>query len=76
MARKLGREGRVVLKLTIDEKGNLSDIEVIEKAGYGFTEAAVEAVRKSTFFPAKKNGKPIASRALLPIRFQLERNRW
>jgi TonB family protein len=74
MARKLGREGRVMLKLTIDEKGNLLDVEVIEKAGYGFTEAAVEGVRKSTFLPAKKDGKAIASRALLPVRFQLERN--
>jgi TonB family protein len=74
MARRLGREGRVMLKLTIDEKGNLSDIEVIGKAGYGFTEAAVEAVKKSTFSPAKRDGKPIVSRALLPIRFQLERN--
>jgi protein TonB len=74
MARKLGREGKVMLKLTIDEKGNLSDVKVIEKAGYGFTEAAVEAVKKSTFLPAKRDGKPIASRALLPIRFQLERD--
>jgi protein TonB len=74
MARRLGREGKVVLKLTIDEEGNLLDIKVIDKAGYGFTEAAVEAVKKSTFLPAKKDGKRIASRALLPIRFQLERN--
>jgi TonB family protein len=73
-ARNLGREGRVMLKLTIDENGNLLDIEVIEKAGYGFTEAAVEAVKKSTFLPAKRDGKPIASRALLPIRFQLKRD--
>jgi protein TonB len=74
MARRFSREGKVVLKLTIDENGNLKDVEVIDKAGYGFTEAAVEAVKKSTFLPAKKDGKPIASRALLPIRFQLERN--
>jgi TonB family protein len=76
IARKLGREGKVMLKLTIDEKGNLSDVEVIDKAGFGFTEAAVEAVKKSTFLPAKKDGKPIASRALLPIRFVLERDGW
>jgi len=74
IARRFGREGKVVLKLTIDENGDLLDVEVIEKGGYGFTEAAVEAVKKSTFLPAKKDGKPIASRALLPIRFQLERN--
>jgi protein TonB len=74
MARKLGKEGKVVLKLTIDENGNLLDVEVMDKAGYGLTEAALEAVRKSTFLPAKKDGKPIPSRALLPIRFRLERN--
>jgi protein TonB len=74
MARKLSREGKVVLKLTIDENGNLLDVDVIEKAGYGFTEAAVEAVKKSTFLPAKRDGKPIASRALLPVRFRLVRN--
>jgi len=74
MARRLGMEGKVVLKLTIDEKGVLREIEVVEKAGYGFTEAAVEAVKKSIFLPAKKDGKPIASKALLPITFQLKRN--
>lgn len=74
IARRLGQEGKVVLKLTIDEKGMLREIEVVEKAGYGFTESAVEAVKKSTFFPAKKDGKPIASKALLPVTFQLKRN--
>ena len=73
-ARRLGKEGRVVLRLTIDERGNLLNVEVMEKAGYGFTEAAVDAVKKSSFLPAKKNGKPVASRALLPVRFSLRRS--
>lgn len=73
-ARKLGKEGKIVLKLTIDERGNLINIEVVERAGYGFTAAAVEAIKKSTFLPAKKNGKPVASRALLPVRFTLRRS--
>jgi periplasmic protein TonB len=74
MARKLGREGRVVLRLSIDEKGTLRDVEVVQTAKYGFREAAIEAVKKSTFLPAKKDGKPVASRALLPVRFSLRRN--
>ncbi|MBU1398738.1 MAG: TonB family protein, partial [Proteobacteria bacterium] len=73
-ARKLGKEGEVVLRLTIDERGNLLNVEVLETAEYGFTEAAVDAVKKSTFLPAKKNGKPVASRALLPVRFILRRS--
>ncbi|MEW6067837.1 MAG: TonB family protein [Nitrospirota bacterium] len=72
IAKRLGTEGRVVLRLTIDEKGQLLNIEVIKKAGYGFTEAAVKAVKKSTFLPAIKNGRPIASRAILPVKFILQ----
>lgn len=74
IARKLGKEGKVVLRLTINERGELINIEVIERAGYGFTESAIEAVKKSTFLPAKKNGVPIMSRAMLPIKFVLRRN--
>lgn len=74
LARRLGKEGRVLLRLTIDERGRLLNVEVIEGAGHGFTESAVEAVKKSTFLPAKKEGKPIFSRALLPIKFTLRRS--
>ena len=71
MARRLGKEGRVVLRLTIDEEGNLLEVEVVEGAGFGFTEAAVAAVKKSTFLPARKGEKTVKSKALLPIRFFL-----
>ena len=71
IARRLGKEGRVLLRLTIDERGNLLNVEVIEGPGYGLTEAAVEAVKKSTFTPAMVDGKAVPSKALLPIRFSL-----
>lgn len=74
IARRLGKEGRVLLRLTIDEKGNLLNVEVIEDPGYGFAEAAVEAVKKSTFKPAMQDGRPVMSKALLPIRFLLRRD--
>lgn len=75
LARRLGKEGRVLLRLTIDEKGKLLNVEVIEGAGFGFTEAAVEAIKKSTFLPAIKDGRPVKSKALLPIRFTLRRDK-
>lgn len=71
MARRLGKEGKVVLRLTIDENGKLVNIEVIEDSGYGFADAAIAAVRKSTFIPPTMNGKPILARALLPVKFTL-----
>lgn len=73
IARRLGKEGQVKLRLTIDEEGRLLNIEVIEGAGYGFTEAAVEAVKKSTFMPAMQDGKPVMSKALLQVKFILRK---
>jgi protein TonB len=74
IARRLGREGRVLLRLTIDENGRLLNIEVLERAGFGFTEAAIEAVKKSTFRPAMQDGRPVLSKALLPVSFKLRRD--
>ena len=71
-ARRRGEEGKVVLKLTIDEKGNLLNIEVIESTGSDFTVSAIEAVKHSKFSPAKKNNTPVVCMALLPIRFALK----
>jgi len=71
-AKRMNREGKVVLRLTIDEHGRLLNTEIVEGAGYGFTEAAVEAVKKSTYRPARRDGIPVLSRALLPVRFELK----
>lgn len=75
LARRLGREGRVVLRLDIDEHGVLTRLEVLEDPGFGFSAAAAEAARKSRFAPARVNGRPAACRALLPVRFELRRGR-
>jgi len=72
LARRLGKEGKVLLKLLIDANGKLQNIEVVEPAGFGFTEAAVEAVKKSTYAPGYRNGERVLTKALLPVRFQLQ----
>lgn len=72
-ARRLGKEGRVLLLLKIDEHGGLSGVEVLDGSDPLFVEAAVTAVKKSTFLPARKNGMPVPARATLPVRFSLRR---
>ncbi len=72
IARKTGKEGRVLLRLTIDESGRLLDVVVVEKAGFGFDREAVKAVRLSTYRPATRNGMPVKSEALLYVKFELE----
>jgi len=70
-ARELGREGTVHLLLTIDERGQLLNVNVYRSAGADFDEEAVRAVKQSSFNPAKRNGVAVACRAHLPIRFVL-----
>jgi protein TonB len=54
MARRLGIEGRVLVRLGIDRKGNLKSVRVLHKVGYGMDEAAEAAARQSKWKPAKK----------------------
>jgi TonB family protein len=68
-ARRAGKEGRVVLQLSIDEEGKLIHIEVVVSAGNGFDDSAVKAIKRSSFSPAMVNGNPIKSRTELPVRF-------
>jgi TonB family protein len=72
LARRLEKEGKVVLRLFIDPVGKVLNIDVIEHGAYGFTEAAIAAIKKSSFAPARRKGENVASRAILPIRFTLE----
>ncbi|NOY64412.1 MAG: TonB family protein [Nitrospirae bacterium] len=71
-ARRRGIEGKVVLKLRIDEKGSLKGVEVIEPGGFGFTDAALRAVRQSSFIPAHRNGRPVPAEAILTVKFRLK----
>lgn len=72
LAKRRGREGVVKLRLTITETGQLSSVELLEDPGFGFGAAAQDAVKRSTFNPARHNGKPVAVKAVLPVRFALQ----
>ncbi len=74
LARRLEKEGTVLLCVTIDERGRPVEVEVLGKAGFGFDEEAVKAIKDSTFVPARKEGKPLTCKALLPIRFVLKKS--
>ena len=72
LARRKGREGRVVLRVTIGSEGELKDVRVVEGGGHGFADAALAAVRASSYAPARRNGHCVECSALLPIRFSLK----
>ena len=71
-ARRQEMEGAVLLRVTIDEEGRAVNVEIMKQAGFRFDEAAVKAIRESTFIPAKRDGRSCSCKALLPIRFELK----
>jgi protein TonB len=70
-AKRLGREGRVILQVTIDAKGKLEDVTVVDATDRIFVDAAVDSIKKSKFLPGKKNGVPCRYKCKLAIRFGL-----
>jgi protein TonB len=52
-AYKMGIEGKVVLKVSLDSKGNVVQVRIIGRAGHGFDEAARDALRQFKFTPAR-----------------------
>lgn len=74
--RRAGIEGRVSLRLWIDESGVLREAEVLASDAESFTDAALKALRASTYVPARNaDGRAFTSRALLTLRFRLETRR-
>ena len=71
-ARNAGKEGVVKLEATIGIDGKARDIKVIEELGYGCDEEAIEALKRSRFSPAEKDGKPVPVRIIIPYRFKIE----
>ena len=71
MAMKQGIEGVVYLELFIDEAGNIRQVNVLKDPGYGFAEAAVQALDGIVCKPALMNDKPVAVRFRYPVRFVL-----
>lgn len=70
-ARRLGKEGTVLLRISLDAAGEVSAVDVLETPGHGLDEAARQAVLRSRFRPATAGGVPVACQALLPVHFRL-----
>ncbi|KPC49391.1 energy transducer TonB [Amantichitinum ursilacus] len=72
ISRKLAEEGVVMLEVYVRVDGLVGDIRVKQSSGYSrLDNAALDAVRKWKFTPAKQGGQPIAMWYGLPVRFSL-----
>ncbi|HXB55765.1 MAG TPA: TonB family protein [Vicinamibacteria bacterium] len=66
-------EGTVELNVFVDERGNVSDAQVVQAAGgkAGLNEAAVENVKRRHYRPATKDGVPVKVWMSVRVRFEL-----
>lgn len=65
-------EGTVIIRVSIDATGSVTEAEVVKSTDARFENAAVETVKKKwRFSPAKKDGSAVACRVNVPIRFSL-----
>lgn len=73
VSRRLGEEGKVVLRVQVDATGHATDIDIKTSSGFPRLDtAAREAVAQWRFVPARRGDEAIAAWVLVPIVFSLE----
>ena len=74
MSRRIGEEGRVLMKVLVTEEGSAAHVEIEKTSGSErLDKAAMAAVIQWRFIPAKKNNQPLSAYVLVPIKFALDR---
>ena len=74
IARRLGVQGVVVLRVQVRDDGSVATVELARSSGFAMLdESASRTVRENwRFLPARVDGIPVASWVEVPIRFVLE----
>jgi protein TonB len=73
MSRRAKEQGRVMLRVTVSAKGESENVELEKSSGYSrLDEAAIQAVKKWTFEPARRSNQVIRGIAMVPVSFSLE----
>jgi len=72
-ARRQHKTGVVTLKFQVDAEGRVHQPSVVEALPQGvFEESALAAIVRWRFAPAMRQGRPVATWLMLPVRFTLE----
>jgi periplasmic protein TonB len=73
LSRRMKESGTVLLRVRVSPEGRSAQVELNKSSGYDrLDQAAVEAVRKWRFVPAKQGEQAVSAWVLVPINFQLE----
>ncbi len=75
ISRRMGEEGKLVLRVELDENGHIDNAKVINSSGYErLDSAALTAVKSWQCNPSIRNGQPVRAVALQPFNFVLQGN--
>lgn len=73
-SRRAGQQGVVVIAVEVTSDGRAASVQLSRSSGFPLLDtAALQAVRRWTFEPARTGGIPTASRVEVPVRFDLAR---
>lgn len=73
LSRKRREEGVVLLRVHVRADGTADELEVFESSGYSrLDEAALRAVKRWQFVPAKLGDQHVAAWVRVPVRFDLK----
>lgn len=72
MSRRNGEAGKVLLLVQVSKQGTAAQVEIKQSCGFArLDEAALEAVRKWRFVPARRGEEVIAASVVVPLTFRL-----
>jgi protein TonB len=73
LSRRLGEQGRVLLRVLVNAKGRAEEVELRTPSGHArLDEAARDTVRRWRFVPARRGAEAVAAWVLIPISFRLD----
>ena len=73
LSRRMGEEGKVVLRVELETDGRVDTVQVTSSSGYKrLDEAALAAVRTWRCNSPMRDGQPVRAVALQPFQFNLE----
>ena len=73
VSRRLGEQGLVLLRVQVTADGTAESVELQTGSGSSrLDQAALEAVKKWQFVPAKRGEQSVSASVVVPVRFSLE----
>lgn len=73
LSRRMGEEGRVVLRVLVTPEGRAEQLEIRTSSGFArLDQAALDTVRRWRFAPARQGAESVHAWVLIPVTFSLD----